>query len=306
MYRKLLLIAHPSSTGWDWTGSARPSRPASVRWRSSGTKFAGGFYIRSSPARSATRRCPRARACACMYGGTGIGINGVADANAQRRPGCSSVVGDLPRYPARRTSSSRSAAACSTRASIYELPEVQAAKNPPLDMPNVLHHRRRVRGLEGREHRLASEDRGLERVRHRDLHAAFEDAPRASRTRSSARACLGLGSSARSTGLRPEGADGRCDGRGAGSDTSARAGAPAWPELRGQDARAGAGGAGRDLDLPLHLHHPHEPLDGRAHRRDLARLRRAGQLDAAVHGQRRVGLVGPLGRLLRAHGRARR
>ena len=72
-----------------------------------------------------------------MYGGCGIGINGVATEDEQK---ASWLFVNWATSPDAQLANLKSkvGGGTPTRESIYELPEVEKAKNPPSDMPNVL------------------------------------------------------------------------------------------------------------------------------------------------------------------------
>src|SRR3954470_24621257 len=85
MYRKLLSIAHPSSTGWDWSGLAEAFMAGQMAMIVEWHEFAGDIEKSKLKGKVGYARLPRGpKRTACMYGGCGIGINGVADANAQK------------------------------------------------------------------------------------------------------------------------------------------------------------------------------------------------------------------------------
>ena len=72
-----------------------------------------------------------------MYGGTGIGINGVASENEQK---AAWLFVNWATSPDTQLANLKSkvGGGTPTRESIYELPEVKAARNPPSKMPNIL------------------------------------------------------------------------------------------------------------------------------------------------------------------------
>jgi multiple sugar transport system substrate-binding protein len=138
MYRKLLSIAHPSSTGWDWAGLAEAFMAGQVAMAVEWHEFAGGIETSKIKGKVGYARLPRGpKRAACMYGGCGIGINGVADANAQK---AAWLFVNWATSPETQLSNLKSkvGGGTPTRASIYELPEVKAARNPPSKMPNIL------------------------------------------------------------------------------------------------------------------------------------------------------------------------
>jgi multiple sugar transport system substrate-binding protein len=72
-----------------------------------------------------------------MYGGTGIGINGVAPERQQK---AAWLFVNWATSPDTQLSNLKSkvGGGTPTRESIYKLPEVEAARKPPSKMPNVL------------------------------------------------------------------------------------------------------------------------------------------------------------------------
>jgi multiple sugar transport system substrate-binding protein len=72
-----------------------------------------------------------------MYGGTGIGINGVAPKREQQ---AAWLFVNWATSPETQLSNLKSkvGGGTPTRASIYKLPEVEKARKPPSSMPNVL------------------------------------------------------------------------------------------------------------------------------------------------------------------------
>jgi multiple sugar transport system substrate-binding protein len=138
MYRKLLSVAHPSSTGWDWTGLGEAFQAGQVAMAVEWHEFAGGFEASKIAGKVGYAPLPKGpKRRACMYGGCGIGINGVADANAQKAAWLFVNWATSPETQLANLKS-KVGGGTPTRTSIYELPEVQKAKNPPSDMPNVL------------------------------------------------------------------------------------------------------------------------------------------------------------------------
>jgi multiple sugar transport system substrate-binding protein len=138
MYRKLVDIAHPASRGWDWTGQAEAFMAGEfamgVIWHENAagvesSKIAGkvGYVpLPRGPKRSAN-----------MYGGTGIGINGVAPKRQQQ---AAWLFVNWATSPDIQLSNLKSkvGGGTPTRESIYKLPEVEAARKPPSKIPNVL------------------------------------------------------------------------------------------------------------------------------------------------------------------------
>ncbi len=138
MYRKLLSIAHPSSTGWDWSGLAEAFMAGQMAMVVEWHEFAGDIEKSKIAGKVGYARLPRGpKRCACMYGGTGIGINGMASENEQK---AAWLFVNWATSPETQLSNLKSevGGGTPTRESIYELPEVKAARNPPSKMPNIL------------------------------------------------------------------------------------------------------------------------------------------------------------------------
>ena len=145
-----------------------------VEWH----EFASGIEESKIKGKVGYARLPKGpKRTASMFGGTGIGINGVAPAKEQKAAWLFLVWATSKDIQLANLKSDVGGGT-PTRDSVYKLPEVEKARKPPSKMPNILTDGRRVRGLEAGEHRPAPEDRRLERVRHDDLHAALEDAGR--------------------------------------------------------------------------------------------------------------------------------
>jgi multiple sugar transport system substrate-binding protein len=138
MYRKLLSVAHPSSLSWDWSGLGEAFQAGQCAMAVEWHEFAGGFEaskIAGKVGYAALPKGPKRRAC--MYGGTGIGINGTASANEQKAAWLFVNWATSPETQLANLKS-KVGGGTPTRSSIYELPEVKAARNPPSKMPNIL------------------------------------------------------------------------------------------------------------------------------------------------------------------------
>jgi multiple sugar transport system substrate-binding protein len=137
-YRRLLDIAHPGSTGWDWTGVAEAFMAGQVammpNWHEfaasiEGSPYAGkvGYHpLPKGPVRSAN-----------MYGGTGLGINGGAPKKEQQAAWLFLVWATNPDTQLMDLKS-KVGGGTPTRTSVYELPEVKAARKPPSKLKNIL------------------------------------------------------------------------------------------------------------------------------------------------------------------------
>jgi multiple sugar transport system substrate-binding protein len=138
MYNKLVSIAHPASKGWDWTGLAEAFMAGELAMCAEWHEFAAGIEGSKIAGKVGYARLPRGpKRSANMYGGTGIGINGVAPEGQQK---AAWLFVNWATSPDTQLSNLKSdvGGGTPTRGSIYQLPEVEAAKKPPSKMPNVL------------------------------------------------------------------------------------------------------------------------------------------------------------------------
>lgn len=137
-YQKLLKIAHPGSTSWDWDGVGTALAQGQIamapEWHEYAAtvengKFGGKWgYARlpKGPARSAN-----------IYGGTGIGINRGADDQHQKAAWLFLVWATSPETQLADLES-KVGGGTPTRQSVYNLPQVKAAEKYPSPMPNIL------------------------------------------------------------------------------------------------------------------------------------------------------------------------
>jgi multiple sugar transport system substrate-binding protein len=138
MYRKLVSIAHPASTGWDWAGLAEAFMAGQVAMGAEWHEFAAGIEKSRIAGKVGYARLPRGpKRSANMYGGTGIAINAVTPLHEQK---AAWLFVNWATSPATQLSNLKSkvGGGTPTRQSIYRLPEVEAARKPPSAMPNVL------------------------------------------------------------------------------------------------------------------------------------------------------------------------
>jgi multiple sugar transport system substrate-binding protein len=137
-YQKLLKIAHPGSTSWDWDGLGTALAQGQVamapEWHEYASTVEAGKFggkwgyspLPKGPVRSAN-----------LYGGTGIAINKGADEQHQKAAWLFLVwatspdteLGDLE---------SKVGGGTPTRTSVYNMPQVKAANKYPSPMPNIL------------------------------------------------------------------------------------------------------------------------------------------------------------------------
>ncbi len=138
VYRRLVSIAHPSSLGWDWTGLAEGFTAGGMAMAPLWHEFAATIEGSKLKGKVGYARLPRGpKRSANMYGGTGIGVNGVASKRDQRAAWLF-VVWSTQRATQLSNLKSTVGGGTPTRASVYKLPEVQKAKKPPSKMPNIL------------------------------------------------------------------------------------------------------------------------------------------------------------------------
>ena len=138
MYRKMLEVAHPSSLGWDWTGAAEGFMAGQfamvVEWH----EFASGIEESKIKGKVGYARLPKGpKRTASMFGGTGIGINGVAPTKEQKAAWLFLVWATSKDIQLANLKSDVGGGT-PTRDSVYKLPEVEKARKPPSKMPNIL------------------------------------------------------------------------------------------------------------------------------------------------------------------------
>ena len=138
MYNKLVSIAHPGSKGWDWTGLAEAFQAGQVAMMAEWHEFASAIETGKLAGKVGYARLPRGpRRSANMYGGTGIGVNGVAPEREQKAAWLFVNWATSPKTQLANLKS-KVGGGTPTRESIYKLPEVERARKPPSSMPNVL------------------------------------------------------------------------------------------------------------------------------------------------------------------------
>jgi multiple sugar transport system substrate-binding protein len=138
VYRRLVSIGHPASRGWDWDGLgaafAAGQMAMAVNWH----EFASANESSKVKGKVGYARLPRGpKRCACMYGGTGLGINATASEREQKAAWLFVNWATSKRVQLANLKS-KVGGGTPTRRSVYALPEVQKAKKPPSSMPNIL------------------------------------------------------------------------------------------------------------------------------------------------------------------------
>lgn len=137
-YNKLLGIAHPGSTTWDWSGLDEAFRAGELAMVPNWHEFAAGIETSELGGKVGYAKLPQGPArSADMYGGTGIGINNSADEDAQKAAWLFLVWATSPETQ-RAGLFSKEGGGTPTRQSVYEMPEVKKAEKRPSDAPNML------------------------------------------------------------------------------------------------------------------------------------------------------------------------
>jgi multiple sugar transport system substrate-binding protein len=139
MYRKLVSVAHPGSKGWDWDGVGEAFAAGEIAMAAEWHEFAASFEaspkLKGKVGYAPLPKGPKRRAD--MYGGTGIGINGVSPERKQKAAWLF-VNWATSQKTQLANLKSKVGGGTPTRESIYKLPEVEKARKPPSKMPNVL------------------------------------------------------------------------------------------------------------------------------------------------------------------------
>ena len=137
-YNKLLSIAHPGSTTWDWSGVDEAFRAGELAMTPNWHEFAAGIEASDLSGKVGYARLPTGPARAAdMYGGTGIGINSGAPEDEQRAAWLFVVWATSPQTQ-RMGLFSEEGGGTPTRQSVYEIPKVEQAKKRPSEAPNML------------------------------------------------------------------------------------------------------------------------------------------------------------------------
>ena len=140
-YKKLLSIAHPGSVSWDWNATDEAFRTGQIAMTPNWHEFAA---VDQDPAESTIvgkigySPLPKGPVRnANMWGGTGVGINGASPINEQKAAWLFLVWATSPDTMLMGLKSDVGGGT-PTRGSLYELPEVKKAMEPPSNMPNLL------------------------------------------------------------------------------------------------------------------------------------------------------------------------
>ena len=136
-YKKLLKIAHPGSTSWDWTGVEEAFKNSELAMMPEWHEFAGDLEtvlrgrvgyapLPTGPVRSAN-----------LWGGTGIGVNINASPEVQKAAWLFLVWATSPETQLAGLTGKVSGGT-PTRTSVYEMPDVKKNSHEPTTMPNML------------------------------------------------------------------------------------------------------------------------------------------------------------------------
>jgi multiple sugar transport system substrate-binding protein len=137
-YKKLVGIAHPGSTSWDWDGVAKAFEAGQVAMMPEWHEYAAEFEHSKMKGKVGYSILPRGpKRSANLYGGTGNGINKYAKEKERRAAWLFLLWSTSPAVQLEDLKS-KVGGGTPTRQSIYDLPEVQAAMEHDSDMPNML------------------------------------------------------------------------------------------------------------------------------------------------------------------------
>jgi multiple sugar transport system substrate-binding protein len=137
-YQRLLEIAAPGSTSWDWTALDEAFRAGSIAMVPNWHEFAAGIESSKLGGKVGYARLPGGPArSASMWGGTGLGINGEISDDEQRAAWLFLVWATSPQTQLAGLKS-KVGGGTPTRQSVYEEPEVREATKTPSRLPNML------------------------------------------------------------------------------------------------------------------------------------------------------------------------
>ncbi|MET9338749.1 extracellular solute-binding protein [Nonomuraea sp. NPDC003804] len=136
-YQRLLSIADPASTTWDWDGVGAAFRGGRLAMCPNWHEFAASNE-QVMPGRAGYSALPKGPvSTANMYGGTGIGISANTPPNERGAAWLFLVWATSPQTQLANLQS-KAGGGTPTRISVYELPQVRAAEHRPSPMPNML------------------------------------------------------------------------------------------------------------------------------------------------------------------------
>ena len=137
-YNKLIEVAHPGSTSWDWNDLGEAFGAEQCAMCAEWHEFAAAWEVGSLKGNIGYAPLPRGPArSANMYGGTGIGVNTYASEDEQKAAWLFVAWATSPEAQLMDLKSSVGGGT-PTRHSVYEMPEVKNNKNPLTTMPNII------------------------------------------------------------------------------------------------------------------------------------------------------------------------
>jgi len=137
-YNKLIGVAHPGSTSWDWNDLGEAFGAEQCAMCAEWHEFAAAWEVGSLKGNIGYAPLPKGPArSANMYGGTGIGVNTYASEDEQKAAWLFVAWATSPEAQLMDLKSSVGGGT-PTRHSVYEMPEVKNNKNPLTTMPNII------------------------------------------------------------------------------------------------------------------------------------------------------------------------
>lgn len=137
-YNKLVSVANPGSTSWDWTAANDAFVNGEMAMVPNWHEFAASIYQSSIGSKVGYSVLPKGPVRSSdMYGGTGIAINAGAPEAEQRAAWLFLVWATSPETQ-KMGLFADAGGGTPTRESVYEMPEVQEARNRPSQAPNML------------------------------------------------------------------------------------------------------------------------------------------------------------------------
>lgn len=137
-YNKLVSIANPGSTSWDWTSANDAFVNGEMAMVPNWHEFAASIYQSSIGSKVGYSVLPKGPARSSdMYGGTGIAINAGAPEAEQKAAWLFLVWATSPETQ-KMGLFSDAGGGTPTRESVYRMPEVEKARTRPSDAPNML------------------------------------------------------------------------------------------------------------------------------------------------------------------------
>ena len=123
---------------WDWTGLGEAFQAGQVAMAVEWHEFAGGFETSKIAGKVGYAPLPKGpKRRACMYGGTAGSASTATPSKDEQKAAWLFVNWATSPETQLANLKSKVGGGTPTRESIYELPEVKAAMNPPSEMPNI-------------------------------------------------------------------------------------------------------------------------------------------------------------------------